>query len=257
MDMRELKGLEIAARMRLTFEGGVWVVPSQSTNAKYRVTIGAEPSCTCEDFQLRKLPCKHVIAARLVCERDHGGKPPLVVDNVIPSKPTYKQDWPAYTHAQMTEKNRFQALLFDLCRRLPDPPQPKVGRRRTAMADMIFATAFKVYSTFSSRRFACDLEDAFGRGYLSRLMHAVRVNAFMESELLTPVLLDLIVQSSLPLRAVETTFAPDSTKRLAHASPRPEAPPLMMTTRFLTCISIPPYEAPRPQAGAVRQSSRP
>src|SRR6185295_15203370 len=37
------------------------------------------------------------------------------------------------------------------------------------------------------------------------------INAFLESELMTPVLKSLIVQSSLPLKAVETTFSPDST----------------------------------------------
>src|SRR5260370_17623285 len=35
--------------------------------------------------------------------------------------------------------------------------------------------------------------------------------AFMESPLLTPVLEQLITLSGLPLRSIETTFAPDST----------------------------------------------
>src|SRR5947209_5109226 len=60
VDMRELKGLEIAARSKVTFEAGAWVVPSQSGNGKYRVTIGADPSCTCDDLQLRQQPCKHI-----------------------------------------------------------------------------------------------------------------------------------------------------------------------------------------------------
>lgn len=42
-------------------------------------------------------------------------------------------------------------------------------------------------------------------------MHSVSVCAFLESYLMTPVLKKLLVQSSLPLRAVETVFAPDST----------------------------------------------
>src|SRR5437879_4969020 len=111
----------------------------------------------------------------------------------------------------MTEKNRFQALLHDLCRKVPDPPQPWTGRRRTPMSDMVFASALKVYTTFSSRRFACDLADAHGKGYLSKLMHSVSVCSFLENDLMTPVLNGLIMQSSLPLRAIETTFAPDST----------------------------------------------
>ena len=33
-------------------------------------------------------------------------------------------------------------------------PQPRTGRRHAPLSDMIFACAFKVYSTMSSRRFA-------------------------------------------------------------------------------------------------------
>lgn len=208
--MRELKALELAARARIVWEDGAWSVPSQSTGGKYRVMLNPG-SCTCEDWSLRQLPCKHVIAARLVQERDHGGKAPPIDTDIIPVRKTYKQDWPAYNLAQMTEKKRFQALLFDLCRRVEDPPQSKTGRRRTRMADMVFASAFKVYSTVSSRRFACDLEDAHAKGYLSQLMHSVSVCAFLENPLMTPALQSLIIQSGLPLRAVETVFAPDST----------------------------------------------
>src|SRR5262249_21144570 len=83
-------------------------------------------------------------------------------------------------------------------------------RRRTAMADMVFACALKVFTTLSSRRFACDLADAHQRGYLSHLMNSVSVCSYLESDLLTPVLQELIIRSSLPLRIIETEFAPDS-----------------------------------------------
>ncbi len=95
MDMRELKGLEIAARSRLTFEGGAWSVPSQSGNGKYRVTLKPD-SCACDDFQLRQQPCKHTHAARLVQERDHGGRALALDLEVVPERPTYRQNWPAY-----------------------------------------------------------------------------------------------------------------------------------------------------------------
>lgn len=135
--------------------------------------------------------------------------------NVIPKRPTSKQDWPLDDRAQMTEKRRFQALLFDLCKGLQDPPEKKgrPGPKRLPLRDRVFASTLKVDTTFRSHRFACDLEDAHEKGYLSRLMHSVRVRvcAFLESASMTPVLHALIVRSSLPLRAVETTFAPDST----------------------------------------------
>jgi transposase len=102
-------------------------------------------------------------------------------------------------------------LLSDLVRGVEEPPQPKSGRPRHLMRDMVFASALKVFTGFSSRRFACDLKDAHRRGFLTRLMHSVQVCAFLESDLMTPVLLKLIGRSALPLRAVEDTFAPDST----------------------------------------------
>jgi transposase len=211
MDMRELRGLELAAKARIAFADGAWSVPSQSGTGAYRVTIGSEPSCSCEDFQLRQQPCKHVIAARLVCARDHGGKAPEIAADAVPRKPTYRQDWPRYDHAQRTEKNRFQVLLHDLCHGLENLPQPKTGRRWKPISDIVFACAFKVFCTLSSRRFQCDLDDALAKGFLSESMHAVRICAYLDNDFLTPVLQALIVRSSLPLKSVETVFAPDST----------------------------------------------
>src|SRR5258708_40284977 len=77
MDMRELKALEIAARTKIAFVDGAWLVPSQTTASKsYRVTLGNAVTCECDDFQLRREPCKPMIAARLVCARDHGDQAP-------------------------------------------------------------------------------------------------------------------------------------------------------------------------------------
>jgi len=210
VDLRELKALEIAARSKIAFSEGVWLVPSEATGGCYRVTIGPEPSCPCEDFALRKRPCKHILAARLVRARDHDGQAPTISSDAVPHKPTYKQNWPMYNEAQQTEKYRFQKLLFELCRGLPNLQQSGGGRRWTAMADMVFACALTVYTTVSARRFACDLKEAHGSGYLSHLMNSVSVCSFLENDRLTPILEDLIVQSSLPLRLFETNFAPDS-----------------------------------------------
>jgi transposase len=78
------------------------------------------------------------------------------------------------------------------------------------MADMVFACALKVFTTLSSRRFACDLADAHQRVYLCHLMNSVSVCSYLENDLLTAVLHQRIIRTSLPLRAIETTFAPDS-----------------------------------------------
>ena len=86
-------------------------------------------------------------------------------------KPTYKQDWPNYNKAQTTEKHRFQVLLADLCRGIVEPTRPhegtKGGRPPVPLAYRVFASAFKVYSTVSGRRFTCDMKDAQSQGHVS------------------------------------------------------------------------------------------
>ena len=114
----------------------------------------------------------------------------------------------------MTEKRRFQVLLYELCRGVQPLPRNqeshRKGRKPTPISDVLFAMVFKVYSLLSSRRFACDLDDAVERGHMTKPMHPNKINTRMEDASLTPILKDLIAKSSLPLRAVETSFAPDS-----------------------------------------------
>ena len=199
--MRELKALELAAKARITFANGAWIVPSQaSPGTTYRVTIGDAASCECEDWLLRRQDCKHVLAAKIVAARDGKGTAPKIVTDAVPKRPTYAQNWPAYNEAQRTEKHRLQVLLADLCGGITDPPRSGCGRKPVPLADRLFATIFKVYSTFSSRRFNCDLQDAHERGHLSRPLHCNKVNSFLEDAELTPLLKALIVRSALPLR---------------------------------------------------------
>src|SRR2546423_8217400 len=104
VDIRELKALELAARAKIVWGGESWSVPSQSGNQPYRVVTwpGAE-SCACEDFQLRQAPCKHVIAARLVEEREGKKKAPAIDTDTAPERKTYTQNWPLYNLAQSVE----------------------------------------------------------------------------------------------------------------------------------------------------------
>jgi transposase len=210
MDMRELKALEIAARSKITFDGKAWIVPSQSGKGTYRVTVEAPVSCPCEDFATTGQPCKHVLAARLVCERDHGGKHPEIVVDAVPKRKTYRQNWTAYNLAQCSEKDRFQELLFELCQGVEEPPRSKKAGKRISLADRVFACAFKVFSTFSGRRFMSDLNDAFDRGFIRSVVNPMTVMDFTKEEAMTPVLYQLIERSAWPLRAIESTFAPDS-----------------------------------------------
>jgi transposase len=75
---------------------------------------------------------------------------------------------------------------------------------------MIFAMAFKIYSTVSGRRFVSDLKDAHAKGYLSALPSYNTIFRYFESEMLTPYLQMLIEESALPLASIEQDFAIDS-----------------------------------------------
>lgn len=78
------------------------------------------------------------------------------------------------------------------------------------MSDMTFACVYKVYSRFSSRRFTSDLRAAQEQGLISCVPHFNSVSNHLSSPEMTPILKQLITLSSLPLKAIETDFAVDS-----------------------------------------------
>lgn len=123
---------------------------------------------------------------------------------------TYKQNWTEYNRAQTTEKDHFQSLLADLCNTVTTPKQEGRGQRRLPLGDVVFAATFKIFSTLSGRRFVSDLREAKQRGHISSLPHYNSIFRYLENPDLTPILTDLIEQSSLPLKSVETDFAIDS-----------------------------------------------
>jgi len=215
MTPREERGLVIAATQKLTQKGKVWLVPSQTGNSKkYTVCPDHDtPFCSCPDHEETGAPCKHIFAVRYTLDREQGPNGTITETRSVTftQKKTYKQDWGSYNLAQSEEKRRFLVLLHDLCKKLPNPPQEKGGRPRSNMSDMIFSVVYKVYSTLSGRRFCTDLDEAFDKGFLTRKISGMMVWQFLECNLLTPVLHELITASAVPLRSIETTFAPDST----------------------------------------------
>jgi hypothetical protein len=85
-----------------------------------------------------------------------------------------------------------------------------MGRTRLPMADMIFAAAYKIYSTVSSRRFMSDLKEEYVRGRISKMPCFNSINHHLNMPEMTPYLQALITQSALPMKAVESAFAVDS-----------------------------------------------
>lgn len=205
METRQARGLALLAESEITRDGNVWIVPSQRTSKKYTVNLFIQ-TCTCPDFDKHGLKCKHIWAAEYEAQRENGVEIP---EAVKVERKTYPQEWHEYNLAQTNEKAHMVELLSGLCRGIEQPAQA-MGRPRLPFAEMIFCTAYKVYSMFSSRRFTSDLRDAKEKGFISHAPHFNSVSNYMEMETLTPVLKRLIVESSLPLKAIETNFAVDS-----------------------------------------------
>jgi transposase len=214
-DPRQQRGLEIAATANILRKGGAWIVPSQSGKGRYTVCPDHdEPHCTCPDHETRGVKCKHIFAVEFAISREQNQDGSTTVTQTVTVQKTvqrtYPQNWTAYNAAQTHEKEQFLDLLRDLCGGVTELDRPKNGRPRLPIQDAIFAACFKVYSTFSGRRFMSDLRDATAKGYLSRLPHFNSIFNYLENPDLTPILRAMITETSLPLSAVESDFAVDS-----------------------------------------------
>jgi transposase len=212
---REQRGMRIAATCKLTKNGQVWLVPSQSGHGRYTVSPDPESlHCSCPDHETRGLKCKHLFAVEFAMKREQHDDGSTTVTKTVTvtetiNKPTYPQDWPAYNAAQTHEKEKFQALLYDLCQGLDELPASK-GHPRLSFSDAVFSACFKVYSSMSARRFMSDLRDAHAKGYLHTVPHFNSILNYLDNPILTTILRALITESSLPLKTVEAVFAVDS-----------------------------------------------
>lgn len=125
-------------------------------------------------------------------------------------KKTYRQNWRAFNRAQVSEKSDFQPFLHDLCAGVAELFQPS-GRPRLGTADILFCMVLKVYCLVSCRRFMSDLKLAYERGFISRLPRYNSIFTYFGMSVLGSYLKQLITESSLVLKTVETNFAVDST----------------------------------------------
>lgn len=210
MDEREQKGMVIAATARLVKKGASWLVPSQSLPTKYTVVLNEDGGfCTCPDHSKTGRPCKHQIAVQIVIKRELNANGDVEVKGGF--RITYaQQSWSAYNEAQTNEKELFMKLFRELCNGIVEPEQ-KMGRPRLRLGDMVFAAGFKVYRNNSARRFMGDMQDAYAKGYVSKVPHFNSVLNYLDSDAITSALHTMIRLSALPLKAVESDFAVDST----------------------------------------------
>jgi transposase len=154
------------------------------------------------------------MAVRLFIERQQAGEPqPIAFREPAPKvkRQTYRRDWPNYNLAQTNEKRYVCELLADLCKVIEEPARkPGPGRPPLSLADSVFVAVYKVFSTVSARRFMCDLEEAHRDKHIKKLPHFNAALKALEDHAVTPILHEMIRQSSLPLKEVEMVFAPDS-----------------------------------------------
>ena len=214
MDLRYEKAKQIVADGKVRpGPDGYLVTSSDGATKTYKVALdGLFPTCTCDDWELRGGHCKHIFAARIYRAQEASGPKPCDEPTPIPPKKTYKQVWPAYNAAQTHEQDHFQELLADLCAAIPQPPPKNVkgGRPSAPLRDALFICIYKVFSTFSARRFASDLREAHRRGHLTAELSHDLAWTYLRKPEVTPILHDLVIRSSLPLRSVEHDFAVDS-----------------------------------------------
>lgn len=209
IQVRRQKGQEIAKSGNVKLNGNTWIVPSQSCSKTYEVVLGIGNSrCTCPDFVERGIRCKHIwsVEFTITKQKNTDGSTTITQTKRI----TYPQNWSAYNRSQITEKERFMELLQGLIENVPENHREGRGRPQMPIRDLLFASTLKVFSQFSLRRFMTDLRVAKDKGYVGNVPCYSLVGKFMEREDITPILSDLITQSSLALRSVEVDFAVDS-----------------------------------------------
>jgi transposase len=207
MDPRHEKGIMIAATARIGRKDNLWLVPSQSHNGTYTVNVdNSTPSCSCLDHETRGCRCKHIIAVEIL--RSEGAFPAEPKSTRI--RVTYRQDWAAYNAAQTHEQERVAHLLRALCDGIPKPFAKPTGRPRLPRADIVFGLITKVYSTFSGRRADTNIRHAKEAGLVDSSPHYNSLFRYMNDASLTPILVNLITESALPLAGLENSFAVDS-----------------------------------------------
>jgi len=138
---REERGRQIARLGGIRLLGASYVVPSQSVRADapptYLVDL-VEQTCTCPDYELRRLVCKHQEAVLfwLAWEgtvNEDTGQIELPKAPRKPKRKTYPRNWPAYNAAQIEEKAHVEVLLKALCEGIEQPPRRPGARDATAI----------------------------------------------------------------------------------------------------------------------------
>ena len=206
---REQRGQLIAQKYRIIRTDKGYEVPSQFNRGKYLVKVRYDrKECNCPDYETRRCKCKHIHAVEYTLKKEIDQEGRTIITQTV--KKTYPQNWEAYNISQTTEKERFMELLSDITRKIRQPAYT-FGRPKNYLGDTIFSMVFKIYSTFSGRRFATDLRMAKEKELIEAITSYNTMFKYFQRPELIPILTRIIALTSLPLRTVETKFNIDST----------------------------------------------
>lgn len=215
---------------------GGWITPSQSDpTIWYRIAIDDDGShCNCQDHETRAVPCKHIYGLQFhlmkleqakscpasitsqptITKFDIQPEPSLYIPSnahvELPSAPGSQTHWQTYNKFQRNEKGLFKLLLASLCSGIPEPPAQTTGRPSIPIADLAFGIVDRAYAKLSARRFNYDIRQSAADDIISKPFSYNKLLDFLYSEDTTTLLRALIVESSMPMKDIERTFAPDS-----------------------------------------------
>ncbi|MDE1865697.1 MAG: transposase [Candidatus Micrarchaeota archaeon] len=210
LQIRRQKGMEIAQRKKITNHDGIWLVPSQSNPKQaYKVQLSLNGStCTCQDYVSRGIRCKHIFAVDITITKQIDEQGNTIITTT--KRVQYPQKWHEYTQAQNEEGRLFRMLLKDLVENIPEKPY-SFGRPSIPIKTAVFCAIDKVYSMQSSRRAYSRYKDAQEKEQIERVPNYNHINKTLNKPEMTAILTDLLHITAMPLKSIETKFAPDST----------------------------------------------
>jgi transposase len=158
---------------------------------------------------MRGTKCKHQWAVEYFIKESVDEEGNKVVEKVV--RVTYPQNWKAYNESQTQEITLFNQLLKDLVKNTHEPEgERRRGRPSLSLSDELFCAIQKVYSQLSQRRAHTLYRNAEKQEQVIHVPHFNAIGKLLNREEVTPLLNHLLILSSLPLKGVETNFAPDS-----------------------------------------------
>ncbi|MBI5046339.1 transposase [Candidatus Micrarchaeota archaeon] len=125
-------------------------------------------------------------------------------------KQTYTQNWFAYDLSQTKEATLLHELAYSLCYQSLKEEPSKVGRPRLEIRERIFCMLLRVYFGKSSRRLIGFLQYAVMKGYLQKVPSYPSICRFFRDKEINAELLELLIETSKPLKEFETVFAVDA-----------------------------------------------